>query len=131
MGKAPKRPASTTKPVDHTSLPSFDEFKDMKIATIDDLASFIDRFGIYRFYIRSPHSRSRVTDSRDAEEGTWEAGIRLNKFAFDWQRSGPCDTLREALSKVLGVAVVGATAAQETVPAPRAAAPDASEELLV
>jgi hypothetical protein len=106
MGRAAKRVQSAQKPIDHVTLDSFKPFQGMEIASIDDLAKLMEEFGMYRIYIRSPNSKAKMNDRLEAEEGTWECGIRLNKFYYDWVRSGPCDTLHEALERCLGVKVV-------------------------
>lgn len=107
MGKAASRQVQATpKTVDHLNLDSFKPFQGMEIASIDDLARFMDEFGMYRIYIRSPNSKAKMNDRLEAEEGKWEVGVKLNKFYYDWVRSGPCDTLHEALERGLGVKVV-------------------------
>ena len=111
MGKAARREKGKTgaaKVPDHLALDSFKAFQGYEIASIDDLSDFMEKFGVYRIYIRSPNSRTKVNDRLEAEEGTWEVGLRLNKFYYDWVRSGPCATLHEALERALGIKIVSA-----------------------
>lgn len=94
-----------TGPTDHTALASFEPFKGRHISSVADLAKLMEEFGFYRIYIRGPNSRMRSSDTREAEVGSWEVGVKLNTFAVDYQRSGGCSTLEEALQKALGVTV--------------------------
>lgn len=109
MGKAARPSRVTTgavKTPDHLTLESFKPFQGHEIASIDDLAEFMEKFGVYRIYIRSPNSKTKFNDRLEAEEGNWEVGLRLNKFYYDWVRTGPCATLREAMERAMGIKIV-------------------------
>ena len=131
MGKAArpaKAPTGAIRNFDHLTLDSFKPFQGHEIASIDDLSDFMEKFGVYRIYIRSPNSKSKLHDRLEAEEGSWEVGLRLNKFYYDWVRTGPCATLHEALERALGIKIVSPGA--QSKPAAVAASED-DEGLLV
>lgn len=116
MGKAARLVKGTAVAApDHLTLDSFKPFQGFEITTIDDLAEFMEKFGVYRIYVRSPNSKAKMNDRLEAEEGTWEVGLKLNKFYYDWVRSGPCETLPEALERCLGVKVKKAGAAVSVI----------------
>lgn len=96
---------------DHSHMPGFKEFEAQGVNSIAELAEFIERFGIYRFYVRSPRKRVGGNNIHEADQGYWEAGIMLNDEFYDYKRSGPCSSLEQALSVVLGVPVTSGPAA--------------------
>ena len=129
MGKATRRSGPASKVPDHARLPGFEAFKGREIATIEDLASFMEEFGVYRIYIRSPKSRSMSLDTAEAEDGTWQVGVKLNSFIVDYRRSEGCDTLREAMEQALGLKIVSPSGKAQ--PTAAVAASDDDEGLLV
>lgn len=95
-------------PQAHTRLAGFEPFKDRPINTIADLGRLMEEFGIYRIYIKGPNSRSLARDTREAEDGKWEVGVKMNSFIIDYQRSGGCTTIDEAFEAGLGIKVASA-----------------------
>ena len=106
MGKATRRSGPASKVPDHAKLPGFEAFKGREITTIGDLAAFMEEFGVYRIYIRSPKARSMAQDSIEAEDGTWQVGVKMNTFIVDYRRSEGCSTLHEAMEQAIGLKVV-------------------------
>lgn len=112
--------ANAPRAAQHERLASFEPFKGMQVNTIADLARLMEEFGIYRIYLRGPNSRHISTDTREAESGKWEVGVKLNTFIIDYHRSGACDSLEAALELALGVK----TCEAQPAPEPPATAPD-------
>ncbi|UUV43232.1 hypothetical protein RCCWILLIS_60 [Rhodobacter phage RcCWillis] len=132
MGTKVTKKTGTPKVPDHAKLPGFEQFKGREIATIDDLAYLMEEFGIYRIYIRSPNSRSMTRDIAEAEDGTWQVGVKLNTFIVDYRRSDGCKTLHEAMEQALGLKVVSPELKSKTLSADsQKPESEPDEELLV
>ncbi|QXN71324.1 hypothetical protein RCPACIFIC_56 [Rhodobacter phage RcPacific] len=128
-GKRTVRSGAKTSAPDHKTLPSFEAFKGREIASIADLAAFLDEFGIKRLQIKSPASRFIAEDRREEDGDQWEIGVRLNWCFTEYYVAGTGKTLPEALERGLGIKVVSADV--QSKPAAAAPAGDDDEGLLV
>ena len=128
-GKRTTRSGAKASAPDHKNLPSFEQFKGKQISTIEDLASFLDEYGIKRLQIKSPSSRFIADDRKEAEGDQWEIGIRLNWCFTEYYVAGTGKTLSEALERGLGIKVVSADV--QSKPAAAVPAGDDDEGLLV
>ena len=129
MGKRTTRSGAKALAPDYKNLPSFEQFKGKQISTIEDLAAFLDEFGIKRLQIKSPASRFIAEDRREEDGDQWEIGVRLNWCFTEYYAASTGKTLSEALERGLGIKVVSADV--ESKPANAAPAGDDTEGLLV
>ena len=128
-GKRTTRSGAKASAPDYKNLPSFEQFKGKQISTIEDLASFLDEFGIKRLQIKSPSSRFIADDRKEADGDQWEIGIRLNWCFTEYYVAGVGKSLPEALERALGVKIVSPSGKAQ--PAAPVAASDDDEGLLV
>ena len=128
-GKRTTRSGAKASAPDYKNLPSFEQFKGKQISTIEDLASFLDEFGIKRLQIKSPSSRFIAEDRREEDGDQWEIGVRLNWCFTEYHVAGTGKTLPEALERGLGIKIVSASGKAQ--PAEAVAASDDDEGLLV
>ena len=128
-GKRRTRSGAKASAPDYKNLPSFEHFKGRQISTIEDLALFLDEFGIKRLQIKSPSSRFIAEDRREEDSDQWEIGVRLNWCFTEYYVAGVGKTLPEALERALGVKIVSHSGKAQ--PAAAVAASDDDEGLLV
>ena len=117
-GKRTTRSGAKASAPDYKNLPSFEQFKGKQISTIEDLASFLDEYGIKRFQIKSPSSRFIVDDRKEADGDRWEIGIRLNWCFTEYCVAGVGKTLPEALERALGLKIVSTNVQSKPAAAP-------------
>lgn len=127
-GKRTTRSGAKASAPDYKNLPSFEQFKGKQISTIEELASFLDEFGIKRLQIKSPSSRFIAEDRREEDGDQWEIGVRLNWCFTEYYVAGVGKTMPEALERALGVKIVSADVQSKPAAAP---AGDDDEGLLV
>lgn len=128
-GKRTTRSGAKASAPDYKNLPSFEQFKGKQISTIEDLALFLDEFGIKRLQIKGPSSRFIAEDRREEDGDQWEIGVRLNWCFTEYYVAGVGKTMPEALECALGVKIVSADV--QSKPAAAAPAGDDDEGLLV